>query len=250
MNSRYLLLSLLVLLISFNACKKTDNDEAVLTNPSMLLKTATQYQDGQVTGTTSYEYDNSGRITKISYNGNRYEKYSYVSDTMILKEIYNNVLDHSTDTLLLNDRGLVTAVNRSAAYEYDAEGYLVKSTIVRNKYTYITINTIADGNMVETTNETDSLGILMETANYRYNYNATPAVTSTIGDENTGIAFYGKQSKNLPSGCHYSYSRRVDHLTIEKDYTFMHILDRYHRVVRKTQVNNLADYYTAYTYSD
>lgn len=250
MNSRYLLLSLLVLILAFSACKENNNDEPVLTNPSMLIKTATQYQDGKVTSTTAYEYDNSGRIAKITYNAGRYEKYSYVSDTIILKEIYNNEFNHYTDTLLLNDRGLVISVNRSSSFEYDAEGYLVRSTIVRDKYAYITINTIANGDILETTSEVDSLGILMETSNYRYDFNSTPAVASTIGDENTGIAFFGKQSKNLPSGCHYSYSRRVDHLTIEKDYSFMHLLDRYQRVVKKTQVNNLADYYTVYTYSD
>lgn len=249
MSPRYLLLSLLVLILAFSACKK-NNDEPVLTNPSLLIKTATQYQDGKVTGTTAYEYDNLGRIAKVSYNAGRYEKYSYVSNALILKEVYNNVINHYTDTLHLNDQGLVIAVNQSAAYEYDGEGYLVKSTVLRDKYTYLTLNVVVDGNILESTSITDSLGHITDISNYKYDYNTTPPVSNTIGNENTGMAFWGKNWKNLPSGSHYTYNRNADKYSIEKDYSFMHALDSYLRIVKKSQLSSIAEYYTIYAYSD
>lgn len=250
MTSQYLLLALLFLAITFNSCKETDNKEVILTNPSMLLKTATQYQDGKVANTTTYEYDPSGRIAKISYKAGRYEKYSYVSDTIILKEIYNNEFDHYTDTLLLNDRGLVIAVNKSNAYEYDAEGYLVKATIVKDNHTYTTTHSILDGNMVENNIVVDSVGHILEIYKYEFSYNTTPAAPNTIGTENTGIAFWGKQSKNRPSRIHSVYASSPDFQERVSEYSVIYTLDRYSRIVKESQGFQTGKYYTAYTYSD
>lgn len=250
MTSRHLLLALLFLAITFNSCKETDNNEVILTNPSLLIKTATQYQDGKVTNTTNYEYDHLGRITKISYDEGRYEKYSYVSDTIILKEIYKNELDHFTDTLLLNDQGLVIAVNKSDTYEYDAEGYLVKATIVIDKHTYTASQSILNGNIVEKNVEVDSVGQIMEIYNYKYIYNTAPAAPNTIGTENKGIAFFGKQSKNLPSRIYSTYTKAPIFLEMEEIYSNVYTLDRYLRVVKEIRGLHIGEYYTAYTYSD
>lgn len=246
MSSKYYLLALLVLAITFNACKETDNEEPLLTNPSMLLKSATQYQDGRVTNTTTYEYDNSGRITKISYNASFYEKYLYVSDTMLLVQSYNNEFNYATDTLILDNKGLVVADNHKTTFEYNIDGYLVKSTTMSSPVT-ISNYEVWDGNILGRTYsqyDLDEDSVIQ----FVYTNQYLTTATNTIGLENTGRPFYGKQNKNLVSK---TYLKRVypDNV-LENDYTFSYQFDRYQRVIRQTQDNSPVSLYTVYTYND
>ncbi|HLN73181.1 MAG TPA: hypothetical protein VK205_07790 [Prolixibacteraceae bacterium] len=246
MSPKHLLLALLFLAITFSACKKTENNEVILTNPSLLIKTATQYQDGKVTGTTTYEYDNLGRIAKISYNAGRYEKYNYVSDTLLFIEAYSNMVHYNTDTLLLNSRGLVAAHHKKTAFEYDSEGFLVKSTTM-NYPADIKSYEVGEGNVLGYTFHQFDMGDNSETLSV-YTCQYLENSVNTIGYENMGISFYGKQSKNLLSKSHLKII--YTDFTREFDAAFSYQFDRYRRVIRQTQDNSPVSYYTVFTYND
>lgn len=241
-----ILLALVAILFSFSACKDDANVEPLLSNPSMLIKSAIRYQDGKVTSTTTFEYDNVGRVTKITTNPNFYEKYNYVSDTMILVQSYNNEYNYSTDTLLLDSRGLVVADNHKRTFEYNTEGYLVKSTTMSDPVTLSNYE-VWDGNILGSTEHQYYLTDTTE-IQFVYTHEYLTTASNTIGIENAGKPFYGKQNKNLVSKTHLK--RIYSDSDLEYDFTYSYQFDRYHRVTRQTQDNSPVSLYTVYTYND
>jgi hypothetical protein len=152
------------------------------------IKTIT-YFDGSV---SAYSYDNQGRVTSLAItsttSGNSNQQYTYGTNsvTQILQ-------DGSTINYTLNSNGYATsqvfkdnigAVIFSLNNTYDNEGHLLSSG--SNGGGTIT-NTWTDGNLTSDNNF----------GGQTYTYLSTK--DNTIGNENKGMKFLGKDSKNLRS---------------------------------------------------
>ena len=171
-----------------------------------LIATMTIHND-KVVKTVSYKYDGKGRI--ISYNSDAVEASNYFknvtftySESKIVEQV--TLGDKSTLTIesKLNGKGLAISsvwkngngeIQNSSEAEYNDDGYLIHKKDVDKKgnyecsYSY----TIENGNVVKKVRASNNgYG---ETETYTY-YTDKP---NTIGNEDGGLFYYGKQSKNL-----------------------------------------------------
>jgi len=194
MTSKFLLLALVSLLVAFSSCDKSKDDP---TPKVPKIKTITH-------GTSSnsdkeyYEYDQSGRLKSITYTGHTSgnSQYLYFKD----KIVWQSTFFPELDTLYLNEEGMVVSeMFGSITHEYDAKGYCVKTSgygsggEVDLEYKY----KVSD----ENTTVLDVWEIVNEKLVYRItnDYEFLPNSNNTIGNENMGVSFYGKQNKNLLS---------------------------------------------------
>ncbi|HAH22395.1 MAG TPA: hypothetical protein DCL77_01265, partial [Prolixibacteraceae bacterium] len=132
-----------------------------------------------------------------------YDRFVYAPGIIIKERHYNDRNEVFNDTLFLNKQGLVIAESgKDIAYEYNLDGYQSElrageilsytisngNTLTRKAWEYI------DGNLK-----------LILTTNYRF----IPNSINTIGNENMGISFYGKQDKNLRSGANFTLDQNM-----------------------------------------
>ena len=171
------------------------------------------------TGTMSYySYDSKGRLIKeldsihYSYGIARGMSTSYYyADSIITELVTDYNQESSLQVLYLNSKGLLVTRNFCSAvpntgysmkftYEYDNNNYLIKQNNNGSIITY----TILNGNV---DNINLGHGIV-----YNYNYSN---YLNTIGNENFGQSFLGKQSINLNSGYTYQFDskNRVSSMT-------------------------------------
>lgn len=245
MNTKILLLALLSLMIGFTACDKTD-DELPVSIPK--IKTIT-FHNGSTTISATYEYDQQGRVIRIT-SEDSFIQYEYHSDKIIKNESRND--SFTASSLLLNDKGLVIALLMDnyiyMTYEYTLDGFHDKSTsyFMGSIPDWVTDNTIADGNRISCVvweqdmyepNRDDDLE-----STYTYEYEYLASSTNTIGHENMGIDFFGKQDKNLVSKMTL-YRNNVEHVT-----NYIYKLDAHKRVVKVWEDNRPENVYKTYTY--
>lgn len=230
------LLMALTLLISCDKNKDTElqTDE----NKIPKLKTESWYPNGNLWYVNSYEYDKEGRIAKIE-NEDVITTYKYEPGKVITKNVFSNNNQISNDTLLLNEKGLVTAIDDFIC-EYDAEGYRILAPDFSEMPPSPLTLSISKGNMVKSTpkywNE-----YVMVTATYKFQ-----AGLNTIGEENKGIIWNGKQNKNLMS------EEYIKTVTPGRTYEVLHLFtyefDAKNRVTKKTITDGDRETYILYTY--
>lgn len=225
MTIKPLYLALLLSLTLFISCDKSqDTEPQPEENKIPKIKTETRYSNGNFWYTNTYEYDQEGRIAKLS-NEDIITTYQYEPGKVIIKNVYNKSGQIYNDTLLLNNKGFV-AVSDDFNYEYDAEGYrILAPDFLTTPPSALTL-TILNGNMVKSTpkywNE-----YVMQTSTYKFQ-----AGLNTIGDENKGIFWNGTQNKNLMSE---EYIKTVTPgRTYELLSTFTYEFDTKIRVSKKT----------------
>jgi hypothetical protein len=236
MRSKFFFLALCILIV-FNSCKKSGNDEDGLNNPHPKIKTIAYYAGGIVQNYISLEYDSSGRLSKKTYSYGNYEMFSYDSDKILMTSGGPNIGRITHDTLFLNTQGLVISENRGyTTYEYDQAGYQTKYKQIGDN-TYTLTYTISGGNTVKRI--MDNKGYLSEDS---YKYISRQA--NTTGYENMGISYYGKQDKNLVHEISSFYIQSAT--TATRNYVY--VFDSQNRVVKSELAVNPNNIYTTYTY--
>jgi len=234
MNSKILLIALFSLLISFNACNKDEDDIPVFENNSLKIKTETWHTDLGEVASSFYQYDKAGRLYKETYQNGKYTIYTYEQGKIIERLYDAQGTSSSNETYLLNDEGLAIS-NKSLSFEYDSLGYLVK-TIDPGGYLLTTV--IEDGNTVESIENEGKENEMKQT----YQFLTTD---NTIGNENRGKSWLGKQDKNLRSEEHTFYLlANPPEYTVTYSYEF----DDLNRVTKKTTIHDEIENIVTYTY--
>jgi|WetSurMetagenome_2_1015567.scaffolds.fasta_scaffold10629_6 hypothetical protein len=147
-------------------------------------------------------YNSENKLVNYSFEGTVLHSYTYGNGTVIKKIFgkFEEVLDCEVYTLnnkgqaiscLTFPDGTCTGDSIRTTYEYDENGYMTRMVVVSvANDTAITNYTILDGNVISETSSGDSY-------EYSYTYDYYYDKSNTIGDENQGIYFLGKQSVNL-----------------------------------------------------
>lgn len=149
-------------------------------------------------GNSNFEYDNAGRATKVTNNGNNEYTFVYTADSVIQKRYLANGATMETYHMKLNANGLVeNYVNDvypaiSIKYEYNADNTMRKKINYTNGildnttvYTYIGGNLAADSTFSPS-------GASWSGRKYQYYVDKF----STIENTNRGIVFWGTGNKN------------------------------------------------------
>ena len=200
-----LFITFLLLFATVSGCKK-DSEKALL-DPSTCLVKKEVYKNehGSILATVSYEYDDQRRITirmvePASGLAWTY-KYQY-STSQIIEAVYDNegVMKYQV-TYHLNEKDLAVTSSQSSRsvmensqYEYDADGYMIKNTFFSEGTTVYASWSweITDGNITSHTSHQPHSG-LGGTETYTYFTDKT----NSAGNNNTGMMFFGKSSRNL-----------------------------------------------------
>jgi len=265
----------------FSSCHKDKNDPETAAIP--LLATTTNYDNKDVLiSSTSYQYDNQGRVININNNSDSYSTLEYSSSNILLKDYVSGKLVNTT-SLILNELGLCTSIsygdnNQHDTYEYDIAGFrkslIIEDDIYLTTFTY----TVFEGNIVslilEDKTKTANSALLKEIeflpgsfiSAYPDNSYASKSKLksanlnnttktdfqyfndkiNTIGNENLGRSFLGKTNKNPIKKAVYSSlsgSGFIETRTINYTYEY----DNKGRITKHvTDDGN----YTVYTYID
>lgn len=179
------------------SCKKDKNNYNNNVVPSIPKISTVTYKSGTTSSTNIFSYNSNGTLNILTESDGSYTKYEYAGTKIAVKSYNNSGILTKTDTLTLNSSGL--AVNYSSSnsyttYEYDVNGYLKKE--LKYNYNVLTDSTlykILDGNTT-----TISLNGIQQPYNYLVEYQFLTDKVNTIGNENGGITFLGKQNFNLP----------------------------------------------------
>lgn len=239
MNKKVLFLALLSLTITFSACNKDEEEES---NPAFSIpriKSMTTVDKDGLISMNSFEYDNLGRLTKqTQYDGEykSYDTYSYEPNKITFFWNSDNGLK-LPDYYLLNAKGLVTEHLWGSAV-YSEAGYLVQ--YLAKIDSMLTTNTITDGNTVKSIQfrkATDKKTTTTYTFNTKIN---------TIGNENKGMAWMGKQDVNLCIKEHISIHDQQQ--ISEETYNYSYEIDKHNRVIKKTGISENHEFFTTYTY--
>jgi hypothetical protein len=230
MPIRPLFLALLFILTVFISCKKSDNQLQPEENKIPKIKTESWFSIGNSWGDVviSYEYDQDGRIAKIT-DGDDLSTYKYEPQKVIINKYNSKSQSTYVDTLLLNNKGLVIAERnfffKDFIYKYNTEGYRITAPNYGAETWTIDTLTIKNGNTVEITpkywNE-----YVMATTTYKFQ-----ASLNTIGDQNKGITWNGKQNVNLTS----EEDRKTVNVwrTYEQHYSYTYEFDTKIRITKK-----------------
>lgn len=186
------------------SCKKDSNKaEEPESGPRIKRMVWVYPNDSSV---TEYKYDEKGRIREVAEGGYT-NFYTYPTGRAEFRQVLNGKTDTFTAIFLLNSKGLADSmysinsdhsIEAGYSMEYDAEGYMIRNEDG--------IMHIENGNLV-LAETLGSPGAPKSVFTYTDKLN-------TIGSENTGMLFLGKQSKNLQSK--YTYSGGTENYS----YTF------------------------------
>jgi hypothetical protein len=188
-------LALLSLLI-IASCKKKDEATPAIAK----IKTAI-IPDliGGTIDTLNYFYNNDGTVEKVTY-GTGLAKRVYVYGSNSISEVFYNYTGSiaGTTTYFLNDAGLADSMYDSStdyrySYEYDANGFLTKSTFRGPSNNISSVQTyVNNGTNVTNTYAADAGGTVTSSTEQTFFTDKK----NTTGNENIGKKFLGKSSAN------------------------------------------------------
>jgi YD repeat-containing protein len=216
---KFFVLFLFVLLIA--SCKKDIDNTQFTGTPK--VKT-------QTNGTTviTFTYDSEGRRSS-AISSSRISNYIY-SDTIVT--VIDSTFGFSPDTTVYNFNadGLVVSDSHGRSYAYDDNQHCILQTDIRDSSRLTRF--WSNDNMVAI-----SFSNAMQTYTYLLNtYN-------TIGTDNTGISYYGKDSKNLIDT--YTFSMNNNSTTYKYSYAY----DSQKRIKQMTQSEVGSNWTSTYTYT-
>jgi len=230
----------LIFVILFS-CKKDKNNYTtapVMSYPKINTET---YVYGGNSSTETYSYNSNGRIFLLTQSDGSFIKYEYSNNKLIMEHYQSGGSLLYTAFNKINSLGLVVSDSMSSSYskyEYDVNGYLIKELNYNNGIlTDSSIYTIFNGNTISVTRNN-------LTTTYLYTVEYFTDKSNTIGNENKGIGFWGKQSTNLVKSVAYSIVGQGQ-LSLE-EYTYE--FDINGRVSRQTITGDPG--YTTFTYND
>jgi hypothetical protein len=256
MKTRFYGLILIAGILGFGACKKDSNDNN--TSSVAKLHSVSYYQNNALAMSQTIQYNASGKPAKVTFDDSSYSTVTYGTNSVIITDYDASNQISGTYTYTLNNKGL--AINEldtwvkkggkfatmkhpklspegtsSTVFEYDANNYKVKEIYSEGGNTDTTIYMIANGNTISSHVGGSSW---YDVANQFF-----ADKTNTIGSENMGITFFGKQDKNLISISTTTYDGGGN--TATKSYIF----DSKNRVTKESN-DASPDSYITYTYTN
>lgn len=243
MHPQTFIYSLLILILVFSNCKKSDDEapESAVVIPK--IKVMTCYQNNSISFQQTFEYDQAGRLAKRTNVGDYEDTFIYHADKIIISKHY---IERDTtfllDTLFLDSRGLVIAESGRGTYEYDAKGFQT-AFLVGQLLTY----QVSGENTVkrEAWEFKNGAWEKVVTTDFKFLQNRA----NTIGNENMGISFYGKQDKNLRSEACYVFHENTTNTGIL--HTFHYEWDAQNRVIKfQEAAEQPFKFYYTYSYYD
>ncbi|WP_421825818.1 hypothetical protein [Larkinella sp.] len=207
-----------------------------LKNPDENLEIDGQKVEIGIYAHEQYEYDDQGRVTKVSYlptptqlKDIRTDRYEYPPNQVVHTITYPNGTE-SKSTVTVNEHGNTVTPTSSYQYEYNSEGFIVKSTFPYswNKQSFgdgVAEYSIENGNIVKYTTFQPQSG-LKSTTLYEYDL-SRPNLPSIYW-------FNSKESTNLLTKItlYYGSSPSEGYKVFEYRYTF----DSNGQVNRKIEV--------------
>ncbi len=195
-----------------------------LKNPKENLEIDGQKIEIGIYAHEQYEYDDQGRVTKVSYlptptqlKDVRTDRYEYPANQIVHSITYPNGSE-SKSTATVNEHGNTVNPTSSYQYEYNSDGFIVKSTFPYswNKQSFgdgVAEYTIENGNIVKYTTYQPQSG-LKSTTLYEYDL-SKPNLPSIYW-------FAVKKSKNLLTRMtlYYGSSPANGSFLFEYHYTF------------------------------
>lgn len=199
-------------------------------------------------GTTKFFYDKDSRVIRIENSNGVTSVYEYKPEVIYRRTTDPRTKKAFTDTFELNGKGMVTrhrmgyaAPERSTRIrEYDSDGLLLKERSVNpSSMQGTTTYTNRDGNPISTTQELTGDSWVGKSF-----YTYYPSGANTIGNENMGMGFEGRNPRSLVQS-HIQVWRPGDTSRTYQRYHF----DAQGRVsVRATYYEGRLGDSTAYTY--
>ena len=198
MKAKNLLPVLLIGIIAISSCKKDSKNSGL--SVTRILKV--NIQSGIYSYDMTYQYDDAFRAKKIARENGNFKTYDYADSTVTVKT-YNSTGTSliSTEIYIVNSKGLAKSLQGSGSYktsgtwsgkyEYDNDGYLTKEIFTSTIETGHTVfYTIKDGNMIT------------KAFLYSGQYDSTfyenfTSSKNTIGNDNIGLSFLGRQNVSL-----------------------------------------------------
>lgn len=241
---KYLFLPLICFSFLFCACSKKDDPapEKETVPPIPKIRTLTKYYKGAIQSEETFEYDSLGRLSKQTITGSAMYTYDYFPGLIILKTYWPDTGLAETDSLLLNDKGyVVTAEKGRETIEYTPDGFMARQTFNYGEGAFSLTYKTEDGN---TTRRTERNGPQLANVTFRYIYSFSSNSVNTIGNENMGISFYGKQDKNLVN----RWQAIVEYPYKTYDSYFTYEFDDQNRVTKQSFLNGGEAPYTSFTY--
>jgi len=247
----------LAIVLGLGACKKDSNDSSSGSSVAKILSTA-YYENGNLAFTQTIQYDASGKPVKVTADDGSFYYVAIGPSSVVITSFDTLGVQDGTDNYILNAKGLaisqVSTWNKpgnkndmfkhhkntgkgssSYTYEYDANNYLIKNIYTEGGVGDTVIYTISGGNTTTAT----TVGSFPFVQSYQFLTNKT----NTIGNENMGVSFLGKQDKNLISATTYTFDAGSQ--TINTSYTY----DSKGRVLKVFNPDAPEDY-TIYTYTN
>jgi YD repeat-containing protein len=188
------LLSILLLgCILLTSCKKKETPDYVTcfpNTPSFQRITEESFYQGPDTTFRqkwAYVYDASDRVIfELTTTGGK-------MDTVARYTYYNDKIVMNSEEYILNDRGLAISLGNIKTWKYNADGYLTEETskigyTITSLFYYSCFNPEQIITLAEV-----GPAIRTDTTFYKYYYDKV----NTIGNENHGISFLGRQNNTL-----------------------------------------------------
>jgi hypothetical protein len=184
---------------------------------------------------------------KITYSSGNDTQFEYRTGKIIRKHSSEYFIPNIIDTLLLNNQGLViTELSGNIIREY-TPGRMTDKVIYHNSTGEPVLALdykVSDGNTTSCDAwELDGANLQL-TITYEYEYFTN--TYNTIGVENRGMAFYGKQDQDL-----VGVSKMITHrLNEQEEVNYLYVQDTKNRVVKMRTDNNPDNVYDTFTYYD
>lgn len=267
-----------VMAASFSFISCEDNTEPVKSTKTLIATMSSYRQDGKIHESRTLSYDSNGRLVEIKSNDeedNFRVTFEYTASAATMKYYYKDTLDE-VQVYQLNNKGLcisiVTEDNGTENSSYDDNGYLKTVVETEGNYTSTDTYTVSNKNYVTIATESkytsegsakvnrsvfDGLSALLKTLgkrnttqntlksasdftnSYRSEFQFYTDKINTIGFENMGVFFFGKQNNNpVMHEIHTSSYERSDTTTYRYEY------DAKGRIARQIWEHGGYDVYT------
>jgi hypothetical protein len=270
------LFALAMCFLFLSSCNKGNTDSPYANDSIPKIQSVTEYFNGAEQRVTSFSYDSSARIVKILFNEiyeaqQYYDTVIYSGSTIKLITYNNNKKFLEQEVFTLNSNKLAVIMidtlgdNKKSArmnfttlnlleheaniYGYDGNGYQTLE-LSTNEYggTHRYDKTYSNGNLVSSTYQFMANDTAIQNGTTAFSY--YEGKTNTIGNQNRGIPFLGKQNTNLLLSISDLKWHTTDTLRVITTYRYE--FDDHNRVARQyitTQGNENNDVtFLTYTY--
>ena len=203
MTRPFKLFSLLLIVLFFTSCSKSDNGSTP-TASGCTLESLKEVFGGNTTASFYFTYDNQGRVTRVDYgtkNSSQYETFTYSSDKIV---VAGTALGNGTAVYELDAAGRVIKYG-NATFTYNSDGQLAKMIEVNGPHSTTATYSYQGGNLIKL-DQVGQYGLPQPVSNIViYEYDMSQSSNTAPGDPITFTAthrpglgkYFGKGSANL-----------------------------------------------------